>query len=535
MPQQVNQMVSRLGRTLSAYTIGQKFVGAVLLLAVLAGGFVFVKWATAPTYAPLFSNLAGSDASAVVDKLDADGVPYKLTDGGQTVLVPKEQVYAERVKLSGAGLPAAKDSGYSLLDQQGVTASQFQQQVAYQRAMEGELAKTIEAIQGVRTSVVHLAVPQRDVFLDTQEQSSASVLVDTQPGRELSRQQVQSIVHLVASSVQGMKPEQVTVVDGQGQLLSSPDTVGGVGAGADSRGQMTAEYETRQAAALQSVLDKVLGPGHAVARVTATLQFDKVDTTTEQLTGDPDAPPIAESTTTEKYTGGAGTSGGVLGPDNIAVPNSGSGTDGGSYEKTTSTRNNTISKVTEKKTSTPGSVVRQSVAVVVDSAVQGVQLDKLQETVATAAGIDTSRGDTLSVTSMNFDTTAATKAATEIKQAQAAEQRAQLFSYIKQGAIGLVLLLAALLAWVTRRKRRAEKQAEAFLELERIEQQAALTAESRAAIESADGAPAIEGLPAGGAAPAGQMRRKDDLVALVERQPDEVAELLRGWLADRRG
>jgi flagellar M-ring protein FliF len=535
MPQQVNQMVSRVGRALNAYSLGQKLMGAVLVLAVVAGGFVFLRWATAPTYAPLFSNLAGSDASAVVDKLDADGVPYKLTDGGQTVMVPKEQVYAERVKLSGAGLPAAKDSGYSLLDQQGVTASQFQQQVAYQRAMEGELAKTIGAIEGVRTSVVHLAVPQRDVFLDTQEQSSASVLVDTQPGRDLSRQQVQSIVHLVASSVQGMKPEQVTVVDGQGQLLSSPDAVGGASGGADGREQMTADYETRQAAALQSVLDKVLGPGHAVARVTAQLQFDSIDTTTEQLTGDPKAPPIAESKTSEKYTGGAGTSGGVLGPDNIAVPTNGTSSSGGAYEKTTETRNNTISKVTEKKKSAPGAVAKQSVAVVVDSAVKGVQLADVQTMVSTAAGIDTARGDTISVTSMSFDTTAAAKATRELKEAQSAQQRAQLFGYVKQGAIGLVLLLAALLAWITRRKRRAERQSEAFLELERVEQAAALGTNTNAAIESADGVPAIEGGPGSGTAPTPQMRRKDDLVALVERQPDEVAELLRGWLADRRG
>jgi flagellar M-ring protein FliF len=298
---------------------------------------------------------------------------------------------------------------------------------------------------------------------------------------------------------------------------------------------MTSEYETRQAAALQSVLDKVLGAGHAVARVTATLAFDSVDTTTEQLTGDPKAPPIAESTTTEKYTGGAGTSGGVLGPDNIAVPNGG-GTSNGAYEKKTETRNNTISKVTEKKKSAPGGVAKQSVAVVVDSAVKGVQLADLEKMVSTAAGIDTARGDTLSVTSMSFDTTAAAKAATEIKQAQAAEQRTQLFGFVKQGAIGLLLLLAALLAWVTRRKRRAERASDAFLQLERVEQAATpIGTSTHAAIESADGAPAIEGGPASGSAPSSQMRRKDDLVALVERQPDEVAELLRGWLADRRG
>jgi flagellar M-ring protein FliF len=282
------------------------------------------------------------------------------------------------------------------------------------------------------------------------------------------------------------------------------------------------------------VLDKVLGPGHAVARVTAQLQFDSVDTTTEQLTGDPTAPPIAETSTTEKYTGGAGTSGGVLGPDNIAVPTNG-GSSSGSYEKKTETRNNTISKVTEKKKSAPGAVAKQSVAVVVDSAVKGVQLSDLETMVSTAAGIDTARGDTLSVTSMSFDTTAAAKAAKELQQAQAAQQRAQLFGYVKQGAIGLVLLLAGLLAWVTRRKRRAERQSDAFLELERVEQAAALGGHSPAAIESADGAAAIEGGPGAGSAPTGHMRRKDDLVALVERQPDEVAELLRGWLADRRG
>jgi flagellar M-ring protein FliF len=284
------------------------------------------------------------------------------------------------------------------------------------------------------------------------------------------------------------------------------------------------------------VLDKVLGPGHAVARVSATLAFDSVDTTTEQLTGDPKSSPIAESTTTEKYSGGAGTAGGVLGPDNIGVPTSGSGTSGGTYEKKSETRNNTISKVTEKKKSAPGGVAKQSVAVVVDSAVKGVPLADLEKMVSTAAGIDTARGDTLSVTSMSFDTTTAAKAAKEIKQAQAVQQRAQLFGYVKQGAIGLVLLLAVLLAWVTRRKRRAERQSDAFLQLERVEQSAASIGMSMpAAIESSDGAPALEGGPHAGSAPSAQMRRRDDLVALVERQPDEVAELLRGWLADRRG
>ncbi len=536
MARQMELMNRRFGSAWRAFSPAQRVIGALLLVGVVIAGAVVVKWATAPTYAPLFSGLAGSDASAVVDKLAADGVPYQLADNGQSILVPKDVVYAERVKLSGAGLPAAKDSGgYSLMDQQGVTSSQFQQQVTYQRAMEGELAKTIMAIDGVRTSVVHLAIPQRDVFLDQAQKPSASVLVDLKPGSQLGRDQVQSIVHLVASSIEGMTPDQVTLVDSSGQLLSSSD--GTTSAASDGRDQLTSEYELRQAASLQSVLDKVVGPGHAVARVTAALSFDAVDTTTERLFTDAKALPSATSVTTEKYTGsGTGGAGGVLGPDNIAVP--GGTTNGAnSYDKTTTTTNNTVSKVTEKKVAAPGGIIKQSVAVVVDGSVKNVQLAQLQQMVSSAAGIDAARGDTISVTSMPFDTTAAAAAAKELKTAAADAQRDQLFAYVKQGAIALVGLVVLLLAWVTRRKKaKAGKQLD-LVELERVEATsqavAALGDQRQQALGQSGGQAALTAGAGGGQGPS-VGRRRDDIAQLVERQPDEVAELLRGWLADRR-
>ncbi len=539
MPRQMDLLSRRLTSAWGAFTPAQRIVGAVLLVGVLMGGFVFVKWATAATYAPLFSGLSGADASAVVDKLAADGVPYQLADNGQSVLVPKDVVYAERVKLSGAGLPAAKDSGgYSLMDQQGVTSSQFQQQVTYQRAMEGELAKTIMAIDGVRTSVVHLAIPQRDVFLDQAQKPSASVLVDLLPGQQLNRDQVQSIIHLVASSIQGMTPEQVTLADSTGQLLSSAD--GTTSAGGDGRDQQTSDYEKRQAAALQSVLDKVVGPGHAVARVTASLNFDAIDTTTERLFTDPKVLPNAVTTTTEKYRGtGSGTAGGVLGPDNIAVPNGATGGAAGAntYDKVSTTTNNTVSKVTEKKVAAPGALVKQSVAVVVDASVKNVQLAQLQQMVTTAAGIDAKRGDTLSVTSMSFDTTAAAAATKELAAAAAEAKRNAMFGYIKQGAIGLVLLVVFLLTWVLRRKKSKAGSAQPLLELDLVEAKsqalAALPEQRREALGTAGGRPALTGGTAGKPVES-PGRRREDIAQLVERQPDEVAELLRGWLADRR-
>ncbi|GAA4344778.1 flagellar basal-body MS-ring/collar protein FliF [Angustibacter luteus] len=530
MPQAMQVTLRRVQTQLGGFSAAQRVIGGLLVVGLLLGGFAFFKWASAPTYAPLFGSLAGEDASAIVDKLDADGVKYQLTDGGSTVLVPKDVVYAERVKLSGQGLPSSSEGGYSLLDKQGVTASQFQQQVTYQRALEGELAKTVQAIDGVSSSVVHLAIPAKDVFLDSESKPTASVLVAMKPGSELSNQQVQSIVHLVASSIEGMSADDVTVVDGKGNLLSTKGSDGATGAGGASNDQLTQDYETRQAAELQGVLDKIVGPGHAVAQVNATLQFDAIDTTTERVYTDKDAKPLATSTTTEKYAGGSGTASGVLGTDNLAVPSSGSGS--GNYEKSTTTTNNAQSKVTEHKKAAPGAVVRQSVSVVVDDKVKGVDLTKLQTAVSTAAGIDPTRGDALNVTSMPFDQTATKTAAAELKKAEQAQQRAQLVGWAKQAAIVLGILVLLLVVWLSRKKKKGQTIDE-LVQLDLVESQVGIPAQ-RQALEAADRL----ALPAGDGdspAPAIPQRRKDDVLALVERQPDEVAELLRGWLADRRG
>ncbi|GAB3596303.1 flagellar basal-body MS-ring/collar protein FliF [Angustibacter peucedani] len=536
MPRAMNQTMLRAKAQLATFTSGQKVIGALLLVGLAIGGFVVFRWASAPSYTPLFSNLAGSDAGAIVDKLDADGVKYQLTDGGATVLVPKDVVYAERVKLSGQGLPSSSDGGYSLLDQQGVTASQFQQQVTYQRALEGEIAKTIDAIDGVSSSVVHLAIPAKDVFLDDASKPSASVLVGMKPGSELTPQQVQSVVHLVASSIEGMSADDVTVVDGKGQLLSTKGTSSSSGgAGGDSNDQMTADYESREAGQLQAVLDKIVGPGRAVAQVNAQLQFDTIDTTTERVYTDPQAKPVAESKTTEKYAGGSGgTASGVLGTDNIAVP-SGSSSGSGDYTKTTTTTNNAQSKVTEKKQAAPGAVVRQSVSVVVDTKATGVDLTKLESAISTAAGIDTTRGDQLNVTSLPFDTSTATTAAAELKKADAAAQRGQMIEYGKKGAMYLLGGIVLLLFWLSRKKKKGQRASDELVRLDLVEQQATAALplpQQRRALDGAGGQPALESADAPSSGP---NRRKDDVLALVERQPDEVAELLRGWLADRRG
>ena len=172
-------------------------------------------------------------------------------------------MYDLRLQISGAG-PArpSQDTGYALLDKQGITTSEFMQQVAYQRALEGELAKTIKSIDGVKAATVHLVIPQKDVFADDQPKPTASVLVDLGAGTALSGEQVQAIVHLVASSVEGLEPDQVTVAGADGKVLSAAGTGGRGGRRRPLPGG--AGFENRLRPTPQKMLDRVVGPGHAV-------------------------------------------------------------------------------------------------------------------------------------------------------------------------------------------------------------------------------------------------------------------------------
>src|SRR5581483_4490957 len=200
---------------------------AVGLLAVvtLIGGMAFMRWAGTPSYSVLFSGLDAKGAQSVIDKLKADKVPYKLADQGGAILVPQATVYDLRLSLSAAGLPKGGTVGYELLDNQGLTTSDFTQKVDYQRAVEGELARTLMAFAGVDNASVHLAIPQDTLFTDDKQPARASVLLKT--STDLSDEAVQSIVNLVSSAVPNLSPNDVTVADTAGRVLSSPGTSSG--------------------------------------------------------------------------------------------------------------------------------------------------------------------------------------------------------------------------------------------------------------------------------------------------------------------
>lgn len=528
------QLARRAGAAVTAMSPATRITALVAILVVGVGGFLFVRWAAAPTYAPLFSNLAGPDASSVIDKLNASGVSYKLSGDGSEILVPQDQVYAQRIALSADGLPSSPQSGYSLLDTEGVTTSEFRQRLDYQRALEGELDNTIGAINGVGKATVHLAMPSKDVFDDGSQKTTASVLLVLDGGATIGAQQVTAVTNLVSSSVPGLSTDDVTVTDASGRVLSAGgDAAAGIGAD-----QAVSTYEQRMTANLQTMLDNLVGPGNALVSVTAQLDTSKSNTTSHTYTSSPGAPPLAQSTSSEVYggSGDAAATGGVAGvvatpaataagASGTAAGGSGSGSGDGSYTKTTNTQNNAVGTVDQTVETPPGQVQKLGIAVVIDSGVaKSVSTSAITNLITSAAGVDTARGDSLSVQQMAIDHTAADQAQAAADQATKAEQAAaSRSSLIKIGGLGLVGLMAlvAVIGIIARRRhRRAPEPGESFDLLIKPDEQDPLPPEPEPLVP--DRPWSEQNLDA----------TRKELHNLAVDKPGDVARVLRSWLSD---
>jgi flagellar M-ring protein FliF len=531
MKENLTRTLARYQRSFAGFTTGQKVVAIVGTAALVLAGVLVFRWAATPSYAPLFSNLSAEDASAVIEQLDAESVPYEITGNGGTIMVPRSQVYETRISLSGEGLPSnSGEGGYALLDDQDISTSQFKEQTDFKRAMEGELANTIEAIDGVDTAVVHLALPPKQVFADEQDPATASVLVGTRPGSDLDPEQVQAVVHLVASSIDGLDPDRVTVADASGRVLSATDGADGV---ASTRAQAVEDFQDDMGRDIQVMLDRVLGPGNSTVQVTANLDFDKVVSESTTYTSNEDNPPLSSSTDRETYNGPAAGegAGGIVGPAGQTEVGATGGS--GQYEKESTTRDNAVDRLVEQRETAPGSVESLHTAVVIDANAP-VKIDPLEveDLVANAIGIDPGRGDTVQVSALPFDRAAEEAAAAALEKAAEEDARAEQLELLRNGAlVGLVVVLL-LVVWVKGRKRaKARAQATTYVVEQLRQDQAERAAAAAAAQQRLEVSPATIALQRSERDAHEEMR--DELSALVERQPEEVAALLRGWLVER--
>ncbi|MCA1927124.1 MAG: flagellar M-ring protein FliF [Calditerrivibrio sp.] len=390
---------------------------AAILFSIVA----LVYWANKPVYKVLFANLNQEDAANVVTKLKAKKIPYNLKDGGKTIEVPAKDVYETRISLAQEGIPKGGGVGFELFDRSSFGITEFAQNVNYQRALQGELARTISGLEEVEEARVHLTIPKEKLFISEDGESKAAVVLKLVRGATLDRDKVKAIASLLVGSVKGLKMQNVQIVDTAGNLLSeslSEDNIPYI------KSQTQLEYQKKVekliASKINSLLNATLGENNAVAQVTAEIDYDKREISKEEF----DQNPVLRSSQTIEVESknSPNIPKGEPGVEpNLAEPNIQQGGTNSEYARNEETQNFEIGKTVTKEEKAIGSVKRLTIAVVVNDKAETVKegkeekvkyvprskedLEKIKSLVAKASGFDEKRGDQIEVTNVSFDTT----------------------------------------------------------------------------------------------------------------------------------
>jgi flagellar M-ring protein FliF len=404
-------------------SLGAARMAAMAAVTVaLVGFFAFlILRVTAPQMTPLFTDLTFEDSASIVKDLERQGIPYELKNDGAIVLVPKDRVPRLRMKLAEAGLPKGGGIGYEIFDKSdALGATSFVQNINHLRALEGELARTIRAIERVQGARVHLVLPERPLFSRDKVEASASIVLKVRG--MLEPQQVRAIRHLVASAVNGLKPERVSVIDESGRLLADgakADNPNGVGSE-----ERQAAYERRLRDQIEGIVSSIVGPGRARVQLTADFDFNRVTQTLEKY--DPEGRVLRSSQTREESSGSADTKDGQVSvgnelpnaqprPNDPNNPNNATTTTREQTRKSEEIVNYEISRSTKTEVTEGGRVNRVSVAVLVDG-IYGKndkgeaiyqprdkdELDRIAALVRSAIGFDQKRGDQVEVVNLRF-------------------------------------------------------------------------------------------------------------------------------------
>jgi flagellar M-ring protein FliF len=511
----MNARIQQLVAGLVGFFLAQPPARRVAILAVGLGSMALVLgvawWVQQPLYRPLFTNLSESDAAAIVQALRADKVPYQLEDGGRAVLVPAERLYELRLELASRGLPEGGGVGFEVFDKQSLGQTDFLQRLNYQRALQGELSRTIAQLGGVESARVHLALPERSLFVAEHRGPSASVVVKLAQGRTLSPAQIDGIVHLVAASVEGLDAAGVTVVDEGGRILTSErradDPTGATSTALEHQQSLERTIEDR----IETMLGAVVGRDKVIARVAATLDFARVERTEE--TYDPDRTALRSQRTTREESTGAKAAAGTPGtPAGLTNDAGARAAEGPASERRDETQSFEVSKVVSRTVAPVGAVKQLSVAVMIDGTYTGEgeertftprpqeELDRLKELVKGAVGFSDARGDRIEVASVPFQSQVVAPAGEGVT--------AGLWRWAPAVAtrLGGVLFAAVMLLYVVR---------PLVLSL---------------AARSAAGGPVQPSTPEAAMA---QLTQHN--LALTQQNPERAAQLVRQWLLEQPG
>ena len=522
--------------------------GVALLVAAAVAAVVMGRQ---PDYRVLFSNLGDKDGGAVVAQLSQMNVPYKYSEGGGAILIPAERVHDVRLRLATQGLPKGSVAGFELMESNKFGMTQFQERLNFQRGLEGELTRSIQALSSVQSARVHLALPNQNGFFREQQKPSASVLVSLHPGRILDRAQLAGIVHLVASSVPELAPSAVSVLDDTGKLLSqSPDSA----AGAEINAQQllyVQQLEQQYSRRIMDILEPVVGRDNVKAQVTAEVDFSQTESTSEQFRPNqtPDSSAVRSQQVLESRGSSTKTATGVPGavanqppapsaaPINGANPAPNAGGQQGTEERTNkreSTTNYEVDKTVKVVRGSTGAVKRLSAAVVVNyqsaedkgktvtKALTPEQIEQMTALVRETIGFNRERGDSVNLMNTPFQVTAVPTTDTPLWKQPEVVDLAKTFAW----PVGAVLFAALVLMGLVRPALKGSAPAKAAAakpvaggQLDALEaetpERPALAAPSRK----------DEVLPA-----TPEQLRLEDARVLAKENPVAVANILKTWL-----
>jgi flagellar M-ring protein FliF len=522
MREELVQLKERLSSMWSSMQRWQRVSIVAAAVVVLAGVLLLAAVAGRTSYDPIFSGLEARDQEAVMEYLRDQKIPYRTDSGANAILVPTSKVYEARIALAAKGIPSGGIVGFERFDQAKIGRTSFQEKVDYYRALEGELARTIKEMNSVSTARVSIVVPEPKLFLEQARPSTAAVLLKLRSGAEFDQDQARAVVHLVASSVEGLDPENVTLVDADGQIpfdeiLDDTVTIRNGKKVVLKQREFERDQEAELEKKIRDTVEKVYGPGRVKAAVRVELDFDRRQASKRTVFTLPEkehGPVQSVQTKEESYTGPAGITGGVPGTTtNIPgyVVNTGQGGGQAQYDESENVTNYDNSTHESSEVETQGKIRRLTATVLIDGTLTQDELDKWRGAVATAIGADENRGDMLSIMSMPFDTSVADAYAARL----AAERRERMLVGVSSFLILLIIVIAALVMWLRNRRRLAAARAARGPEAD--------TAPSlRELLENPD-----------------LMTSQGELSVLEEQlrnyainNPEELANLIKNWVVD---
>lgn len=484
-----------------------RIVGGVISLIVFFSIIIFALFSSSD-YHLLYTNLDLNDAAAVVDVLRENGISYKLNDNGSSILVPADLVYETRLTLASQGLPQGGVVGFETFETTRLGETEADRQLRYRIALEGELIRTIRGIQEVEDARVHLVIPTRSIFINESQPSKASVLLTLKPGVVLSNQQVRGITHLLATSVERLSPENITIVDNRGNVLSdfmnTADLDGNI---VSQRFELETAFEKQLAADVTAMLERIYGYGKVVTLVNVELNFDTIEQYNELFTAPQRDTGLVRSqqSYSEVYLDSTAAAQGVAGAQsNIPGYVELESQDSPAFSKQESIINYELNRTEIHRSTPPGSIKNLSVSVWINGELPQVEIENIETSVINSLGMKLERGDLISVNSVPFET--------DFRLISADEFIKDTLSY-KWIYLTLIVLSALLLITIVIRrvlKRKYQPQVAASVDyIDEHAEDKRLSPEEKAKLDTIT-----------------RLRQ------YVNEKPKEFAQMLRSWLMD---